>query len=242
MPWASTCGPAPTSSGPTLDDGDGADRAPVGQRVDHHQRVPGLEQVVGEVQAADAVVDHPDAVGPGLGGQPADDLAAEPVVGPEHVPDAGDEDRGGSAAAICPPPWSSPRADCHRSPSVRPVSRPGRRSACSGAPGCWAPCGSTVVSLSSSAVPAGRSTGPPPGSGEPVSREPGAPRSDCGSSCRWAAGRCRPRVSFRRCRPGLHPSHLEVALHVRHGADADGDGSRQGAHPARAWSGLRVPS
>ena len=41
--------------------------------------------------------------------------------------------------------------------------------------------------------------------------------------------------------PPLHPAHLEVALHVRHGADADDDGPRQAA-PAGAWSGLRAPS
>ena len=44
---------------------------PVGQRVDQDQRVPGVEQVVGQVQAADAVVDHPDAVGPGQRGRAA---------------------------------------------------------------------------------------------------------------------------------------------------------------------------
>ena len=64
----------------------------VGQRVDQDQRVPGVEQVVGQVQAADAVVGHPDAVRPRLGGQPPDDVAAEAVVGAEHVPDPGDED------------------------------------------------------------------------------------------------------------------------------------------------------
>src|SRR3954470_3828725 len=57
-----------------------------------------------------------------------------------------------------------------------------------GASACRAACGSTVVSLSSREVPAGRSAGPPAGWSEPVSRDPGAPRSAWGSSCRCPDG------------------------------------------------------
>ena len=92
MPCASTCRPVRDVVGSDVDHRDGTDGAAVGQRVDQHQHVPRLEQVVGQVQAADPVVGHPDAARPRLGGQPPDDLAPEAVVGAEHVPDAGDQD------------------------------------------------------------------------------------------------------------------------------------------------------
>src|SRR4051812_8703620 len=91
-----------------------------------------------------------------------------------------------------------------------------------GASPCWAPCSSTVVSLSGSEPPAGRSTGPPPGWSEPVSREPGAPRSLWGSSCGCAAG------SVLSTAVPLHPAHREVALDVRPRAHTDSDGARHG--------------
>ena len=63
-----------------------------GDRVDQHQRVVPVEQVVREVHAADAVVDHADAVGDRSSGEPAGHLGPEAVVAEEQVPDARDED------------------------------------------------------------------------------------------------------------------------------------------------------
>ena len=68
-------------------------RAPaVGQRVDEHQRVAAVEQVVGQVHAADAVVDDPHSRVVGRAGHMAHHLGAEAVVAEEDVADAGHQD------------------------------------------------------------------------------------------------------------------------------------------------------
>ncbi len=63
-----------------LEQGDRARRVPAGRRVDEHEHVVAVEQLVGEVHAADAVVGDLDAVGAGSAGQLPHDLDAEPVV------------------------------------------------------------------------------------------------------------------------------------------------------------------
>ncbi len=74
-----------------LEDLDPARLAAGGQRVDEHQHVELVEQVVGEVHAADAVVDDADAGGQRLGRQPGHDRRTEAVVGQEDVAEAGNQ-------------------------------------------------------------------------------------------------------------------------------------------------------
>ena len=67
-----------------LEHRDLAGRPLAGQRVDDHQSVVPVEQVVGQVHPADSVVDRPHLVGQGAGrGEAADDLGTEPVVAAE---------------------------------------------------------------------------------------------------------------------------------------------------------------
>jgi hypothetical protein len=72
-------------------------RASIGDRVDQYQCGPVLEQVVGQVHAADPVVDHLDRrarevaairTRPGM----SDYLGSEAVVTEEYVADTGHED------------------------------------------------------------------------------------------------------------------------------------------------------
>ncbi|GAA2561161.1 hypothetical protein GCM10010409_41290 [Mycolicibacterium diernhoferi] len=67
----------------------GAGRTPVGQRIDEHQRIPAVEQVVGQVHAPDAVVDraHLRSVRVDM----AHHLGAEAVVSEEYVADPGNQ-------------------------------------------------------------------------------------------------------------------------------------------------------
>ena len=64
-----------------------------GNHVDDHQRVVAVEQVVGEMHAADPVVDdpHPGSAGRAAA-EPANDLGTEAVVAEEDVADAGYQD------------------------------------------------------------------------------------------------------------------------------------------------------
>src|ERR1700739_1349055 len=75
-----------------LEDVQGAGAAAAGHRVDEDQRVPFLEQVVGQVHAPDAVVDDTDTriVLRDLG--VADYLRAESVVTQEDVAEPGYQD------------------------------------------------------------------------------------------------------------------------------------------------------
>ena len=59
--------------------------------VDENQRVVAVEQLVGEMNAADAEVGDGDIVGKALFAQPARDLDAEAVVTEEDVTHAGDK-------------------------------------------------------------------------------------------------------------------------------------------------------
>ena len=84
------------------EDGERARGLAARQRVDEDEPVPGVEQLVCEVDPADAEVASGDAVGQLAVREPADDLAAEAVVAQEDVADAGDERPGhrpASAAA-----------------------------------------------------------------------------------------------------------------------------------------------
>jgi hypothetical protein len=73
-----------------LHHGDGAGRVSACDGVDEHELLVAVEQLVREVDAADADIDDFDRSGlrrtEALG-----DLDAEPVVTEEHVPDTGDE-------------------------------------------------------------------------------------------------------------------------------------------------------
>ena len=77
-----------------LEDVQGARRPAVGQRVDEHQRVAPVEQVVGQVHAADAVVHHPHARACDVFGDMPHHLGSEAVVAEEDVADAGYQDLG----------------------------------------------------------------------------------------------------------------------------------------------------
>src|ERR1700731_830932 len=70
-------------------------RATVGDRVDEHQRIPVLEQVVGQMHTADAVIGGAYPVG---AVDPATDvphhLGTETVVTEKDVADAGYQDAG----------------------------------------------------------------------------------------------------------------------------------------------------
>ena len=76
-----------------LEDVQRARVAAVGYRVDQDQRVPLVEQVVGQVHAPDAVVDRHARSASSLRdlGVP-DHLGAEPVVPEEDVADSGNQD------------------------------------------------------------------------------------------------------------------------------------------------------
>ena len=83
------------SAGSTSSDGHGARRLAHRQGVDQHEHVVAVEQLVGEVDAADAVLAHastPVGHGRGRPREAAGDLDAEAVVAEEHVADAGHED------------------------------------------------------------------------------------------------------------------------------------------------------
>ncbi len=66
--------------------------APAGHRVDEDQRVPILEQVVGEVHAADAVVGDPDTRIVLADFGVANHFRAESVIAQEDVADPGHQD------------------------------------------------------------------------------------------------------------------------------------------------------
>src|ERR1700731_4120548 len=76
-------------------------RATIRDRIDEHQRIPVLEQVVGQMHAADAVIGGAYPVGAVA---PVTDvthhLGTEAVVAEEDVADAGYQDAGGHTAAI----------------------------------------------------------------------------------------------------------------------------------------------
>ena len=101
MLWASSVGaassPALEVGDLRLDDGDRARRFAHRHGVDQHERVVAVEQLVGEVHAADAEVGHPHAVGQRPRRQAVGHLDAEAVVAEEDVADAGDE-HGSSAS------------------------------------------------------------------------------------------------------------------------------------------------
>ena len=84
-----------------LEDVQRARAAAAGYRVDENQRVPLLEQVVGQVHAPDAVVDDADAriVLRELG--IADHFGSEAVVSQEDVADSGHQDARCHRAARC---------------------------------------------------------------------------------------------------------------------------------------------
>src|SRR5271156_4420311 len=76
-------------------------RAAVGNRIDEYQRIPVLEQVVGQMHAPDAVIGGAYTLG---AVHPAKDmtqhLGTEAVVAEEDVADAGYQDAGGHTAAV----------------------------------------------------------------------------------------------------------------------------------------------
>src|SRR5271165_3390617 len=76
-------------------------RAAIGDRVDEYQRIPVLEQVVGQMHAPDAVVGGAHPVG---AVDPVEDvtqhLGTEAVVAEEDVADAGYQDAGRHTAAV----------------------------------------------------------------------------------------------------------------------------------------------
>ena len=74
-----------------LEDRDGAGRLPHRHGVDEHQGVVPVEQLVGQVHAADPEVGDPDTGWHLPTGQPVRHLDAEPVVTEEDVADAGDQ-------------------------------------------------------------------------------------------------------------------------------------------------------
>ena len=75
-----------------LEDVQCARAAAAGYRVDEDQRVPIVQQVVGQMHAPDAVVDDPHARIVLLDCDVADHLGAEPVVAEEDVADTGHQD------------------------------------------------------------------------------------------------------------------------------------------------------
>ncbi len=78
-----------------LEDVKGAGRAAIGHRVDEHERVPILEQVIREVHAPDSVVDRMHLIFAAVGHLPDDvshHLGSETVVSEEDVADAGYQD------------------------------------------------------------------------------------------------------------------------------------------------------
>ena len=86
--------PWPRSSSPTSSTVTSPGLSVAGQRVDDHQRVVPVEQVVGQVHATDAVVDGAHVLGQASGrARPPDDLGPEPVVAEEQVADPGNQDR-----------------------------------------------------------------------------------------------------------------------------------------------------
>ncbi|OOK82301.1 hydrogenase maturation hupD domain protein [Mycobacterium kansasii] len=89
-----------------LEDVQGARIAAAGHRVDQHQGVPALEQVVGQMHAADAVVDDADLRTVLRNRGVAQHLGAETVVPQENVADSGDQDarcHGLTRARLHPP-------------------------------------------------------------------------------------------------------------------------------------------
>ncbi len=70
-----------------LEDVHGARFAPAGEGVDEHQRVPSIEQVVGQVHTSNAVVDQVNARLRRMG--LTQYLGAETVVSEEDVADPG---------------------------------------------------------------------------------------------------------------------------------------------------------
>src|SRR5947207_2275190 len=98
-----------------FDDVDRPRVAALGRGVDQEGGVVAVEQLVGEVDAPDAVVDDLDALGYRRAGQEAaGDLGAEPVVALEDVADAGHEDPPGPAHR-----WASSRSAIGSTSSMR---------------------------------------------------------------------------------------------------------------------------
>ena len=80
-----------------LDDVDSPRFAATLHGVDQDQPVVAVEQLVGQVHAADSEVDHLDPARQGwarVRGEPGGHLHAEAVVAEEDVPDARDQDAG----------------------------------------------------------------------------------------------------------------------------------------------------
>jgi len=75
-----------------LDDRYGSGRSAVRRGVDKDQQIATVEQLVCQMDAANADVDEPDAVGQRTIRETPSDLDTESVIGEEDVPHAGDED------------------------------------------------------------------------------------------------------------------------------------------------------
>ena len=82
-----------------LEDVQGARRSAIGQGVHEHQRVVPVEQVVGKVHAADAVVDDPHTWARDVFGDMAHHLGTETVVAEEDVADTGYQNLGRDATS-----------------------------------------------------------------------------------------------------------------------------------------------
>ncbi len=85
-----------------LEDVQGAGRPAVGEGVDEHQRVASVEQVVGQVHAADSVVHHPHSRTRDVFGHMAHHLGAEAVVAEEDVADTGYQNLGRDSTSQSP--------------------------------------------------------------------------------------------------------------------------------------------
>ena len=98
MPCVSSTAAAPSRrpGNVRLEDVQRAGRAAARRRVHQHDRLVAVEEGVGQVEAADAEIDHAHLRrGSGRRGQALDDLDAEGVVAQEDVADAGDRGCGG---------------------------------------------------------------------------------------------------------------------------------------------------
>ncbi len=97
-----------------LENVDGARRAAAGQRVDEHQRLAAVEQVVGQVHAPDSVVRYPNVRAGDVLGDMAHHLGSEPVVAEEDVADAGYQYLGRNLTPVL-----LHSADLHVAPGIR---------------------------------------------------------------------------------------------------------------------------
>ena len=84
-----------------LQEGQGAGRLAHGEGVQNDEGVIAIEQLVGQVDAPDAVVLDPHALRKGSAVQAVRHLDAEPVVGLEDVADARHQDAAAHRSCLC---------------------------------------------------------------------------------------------------------------------------------------------